>query len=87
MTPEQAKAFVRRHFEEFVNNKNHDIVLETLSDGFFDHDGPGGKPTDREGDRRRMVAMHQQIPDLHVTIEDMVAEGDKDWASVALPSP
>jgi hypothetical protein len=25
MTPDQSKAFIRRHFEEFVNNKNHDI--------------------------------------------------------------
>jgi hypothetical protein len=34
MTPDQAKAFVRHHFEEFVNNKNHDIVMQTLSDDF-----------------------------------------------------
>jgi predicted ester cyclase len=77
MTTDEAKAFVRRHFEEFVNNKNHDIVLQTLSDDFYDHDGPDGKPTDREGDRRMMIVMHQQIPDLHLTIEDMIAEGDK----------
>lgn len=72
-----AKAFVHRHFEEFVNRKNHDVVLETLSADFVDHDGPGGKPTDREGDRRMMIAMHEQIPDLHVTIEDIIAEDDK----------
>jgi predicted ester cyclase len=77
MTTEEAKAFVLHHFEEFVNKKNHDVVLQTLSDDFYDHDGPGGKPTDREGDRRLMIAMHQQIPDLHLTIEDMIAEGDK----------
>ena len=77
MTAEQAKAFVRRHFEEFVNKGNHDIVLQTLSEDFHDHDGPDGKPTDREGDRRLMIAMHQQIPDLRLTIEDMIAENDK----------
>src|SRR5262249_32739998 len=54
-----------------------DIVLETLSDDFYDHDGPGGKPTDREGDRRMMIAMHERIPDLHLTIEDLIAEHDK----------
>lgn len=77
MTAEQAKAFVRHHFEEFVNNKNHDVVRQTLSDDFCDHDGPNGRPTDREGDRRLMIAVHEQIPDLHVTIEDMIAERDK----------
>ena len=77
MTSDEAKAFVRRHFEEFVNRKNHDIVMETLSDDFHDHDGPDGKSTDREGDRRMMIAMHEQIPDLSLTIEDMIAEGNK----------
>jgi predicted ester cyclase len=77
MTTGQAKAFVRHHFEEFVNKKNHDIVMQTLSDDFRDHDGPNGRPTDREGDRRLMIAMHEQIPDLHVTIEDTIAEHDK----------
>jgi predicted ester cyclase len=77
MTTEQAKAFVRHHFEEFVNNKNHDVVSQTLSDDFLDHDGPNGRPTDRDGDRRLMIAMHEQVPDLHLTIEDMIAERDK----------
>ena len=41
---EHAKAFVRRHFEEFVNRKNHDIVLTNLADDFYDNDGPNGQP-------------------------------------------
>jgi predicted ester cyclase len=77
MTPDKAKALVRHHFEEFVNKKNHDIVYETMSDDFLDHDGPGGKPTNREGGRQMMVDWHQMMPDLHLTIEDMIAEGDK----------
>jgi predicted ester cyclase len=77
MTPENAKALVRHHFEEFVNKKNHNIVYETMSDDYLDHDGPGGKPTNREGGRQMMIGWHQAMPDLHVTIEDMIAEGDK----------
>ena len=77
MTVAENKALVRRHFDEFVNKKNHDIVMETVSDDFVDHDGPGGRATDRDGDRGMMIALHGQIDDLHVTIEDMVGEGDK----------
>ena len=77
MTTDQAKAFGRHHFEEFVNKKNHDIVMQTLSEDFHDHDGPNGGSTDREGDRQLMIAMHEQIPDLHLTIEDMIAEHDR----------
>jgi predicted ester cyclase len=38
---------------------------------------PGGKPTGVEGDEKMMLAMHQSVADLHIAIEDMIAEGDK----------
>ena len=77
MTNDEMKAYVRRHFEAFVNQKNVDIADETLAASFMDHDGPGGKPIDREGDKAMMRGMHARFPDLCVTIEDMIAEGDK----------
>lgn len=77
MSSEEAKALVRRHFEEFVNKKNHDVVYDTMAEDFYDHDGPGGRPGNREIGRKMMTAWHQSTPDLHVTIEDMIAEGDK----------
>lgn len=77
MTPDAMKAYVRRHFEQFVNAKNVDIADETLGESFLDHDGPEGKPIDRAGDKAMMRGMHARFPDLHVTIEDMIAEGDK----------
>lgn len=77
MTTENAKALVRYHFDEFVNRQNHDVVQQTLSADFLDHDGPQGRSTDREGDRRMMAELHAVLPDLRVTIEDMIAEGDK----------
>ena len=77
MTRDEGVALVRYHFEEFVNRKKHDVVLETLAGDFYDHDGPGGRPTDRDGDRQMMIALHRQIPDLHVSIEDLIAEQDK----------
>jgi predicted ester cyclase len=77
MTPEEMKMDVRRHFEAFVNQKHVDIADETVSPDFVDHDGPGGKPADREVDKVMMRGMHARYPDLHVTIEDMIAERDK----------
>lgn len=29
------------------------------------------------GDEQMMIAMHRSMPDLRLTIEDMIAEGDK----------
>ena len=47
------------------------------SSTFFDHDGPGGKSIAREGDKAMMRAMHTRFPDLHVTLEDMIADSEK----------
>ena len=77
LTLEEMKQVVRRQFDEFVNKKNADVILETLTADFLDHDGPGGKPGGVEADRKMMLGMYERMPDLHVTIEDMIAEGDK----------
>jgi steroid delta-isomerase-like uncharacterized protein len=77
MTTDEMKAFVSRHFEEFVNQKQNDAADRYLADDFVDHDGPGGKQVNREEDKAMMRAMQARYPDLHVTIEDMIAEGDK----------
>jgi hypothetical protein len=48
---EYNKQFVRAHFEEFVNRKNSGIILQNMTPDFYDHDGPGGKPTGVAGDQ------------------------------------
>lgn len=77
MNLEQSKAFIRNHFEELVNRKNHRVIYENLAENFVDHDGPTGGLTDRESNYRMMTELHRQMPDFRVRIEDMIAEGDK----------
>jgi predicted ester cyclase len=77
LTLDQMKQFVRNHFEEFVNKQNAAVIRNNMTPDFHDHDGPGGRPTGVEGDEQMMLAMYKSMPDLHITIEDMIAEGDK----------
>jgi predicted ester cyclase len=77
LKPGQMKDFVRQHFEDFVNKRNAAVIRRNMTPDFFDHDGPEGKPTDIAGDEQMMLGMHKAMPDLRLTIEDMVAEGDK----------
>ena len=77
LTPAEMKQFVRDHFEDFVNQRNASVIRKNMAPDFYDHDGPGGKPTGVDGDEQMMLAMYKAMPDLHLTIEDMVAEGDK----------
>lgn len=77
LTLEQMKQFVREHFEDFVNRRNAGVIRKNMTPDFYDHDGPGGKPTGVEGDEQMMLSMYKAMPDLHLNIEDMIAEGDK----------
>jgi len=77
LTLDQTKQFVRQHFEDFVNKRNASIIQRNMTPDFYDHNGPGNKPTDRNGDEKMMVEMYKAMPDLHVTIDDIIAEGDK----------
>lgn len=77
LTPDQMKNRVRSHFEDFVNNRKADVIRTNMTPDFNDHDGPGGQPTGVEGDEKMMIAMYQRMPDLRLTIEDLIAEGDK----------
>ena len=38
---------------------------------------PGGKPAGVSGDEEMMLGMYKAMPDLRLTIEDIIAEGDK----------
>jgi len=77
LSPEQMKQLVRAHFEDFVNRRKAEVIRKNMTPNFVDHDGPGGKPTGVEGDEQMMLGMYKIMADLRLTIEDMIAEGDK----------
>ena len=78
-TIEEAKAFVRNHFEEFVNRKNIAIGEKNLSPNFVDHgtDVPPGLPPGPAGAMQYVGGALKRVPDLHVTIHDIIAEQNR----------
>jgi predicted SnoaL-like aldol condensation-catalyzing enzyme len=79
MTHAEMKQFIRNHFEEFVNRKNIRIGKLNFAPTFVDHgaDVPPGLPPGPEGAMQYVGAALKKVPDLHVTIEDLIAEDDK----------
>lgn len=71
------KALVIGHFDRFVNQRDLSAIDRNMTPTFVDHDGPGGRPTDRQGDRAMMETMHRLLPDLRVEVLEALAEGDK----------
>src|SRR5215467_4023156 len=71
------KQFVRDHFEDFVNKRKAAVIRKNMTLDFYDHDGPGGKPTGADGDEQMMIVTQKSMPDLRVTIEEMIAVVDR----------
>ncbi len=78
MSSEDNKALVRRFFEEVFNEKRVDRADEFVAPDYLDHAAVPGQGPGLEGAKQQRWAMYfAAIPDIHATIDDMVAEGDK----------
>jgi steroid delta-isomerase-like uncharacterized protein len=71
------KALVRRYVEEVLNKKNLDLIDQLFARAFIDHDSSMPEAKGPAGVKRLAAMAHASFPDLHFTIEDMVAEGNR----------
>jgi len=77
MSERENKALVRRFTEEFRNRGNLAVAEELLAADYVLHAGIGPDIHGIEGCKQDMVMTRSAFPDLHMTIDDMVAEGDR----------
>ena len=79
MSSEENKAFMRRFYEEVFNQKNLAAIDDFVAPDFVNRSAAqlGLVSGDLEHVRQFVVEVMQSFPDLHYTVEDMVAEGDK----------
>ena len=78
MLTENNKVLVRGYIEEVFNKKNLATLGELISPNHIDHSAAAaGSPAGPEGSRQLIGMMLTAFPDLHVMVEDMIAEGDK----------
>ncbi len=78
MSEQQNKAVARRVIEELFNQGNLDAADELFTPNYILHD-PASLEEVRgpEGFKRFVGMFRAAFPDLHVTIEDQVAEGNE----------
>ncbi len=78
MSTEDNKELVRQFFEEVFNERRLDRADEFVAPDYLDHAAVPGQGPGLEGAKQQRWARYfAAIPDLHTTIDDMVAEGDK----------
>jgi len=63
--------------EEVLNKGNMQVVDELIAPNFVEHDPFPGQAPGVEGLKQAMVALRQAFPDLHVTVDEMLSDGDK----------
>lgn len=71
------KALDRRIVEEGFSKGNIAVLDELIAADCVDHAAPPGTPSGREGVKQFFTMLRSAFPDLHFTIEDVIAEGDK----------
>lgn len=76
MSTETNKATVRRYIEQIMNEKQYDLVDEFLVEAVELH-GSGPGISGRAALAEFYAAFFAAFPDWQMTIDDMVAEGDK----------
>ena len=71
------KRIVRRLIEEAQEGGNLAVIDELMAEDFVDHTPLPGLPPTRDGVSMLFAGMRQAFPDLRVTIEEQIADGEK----------
>ena len=78
MSTEQNKSIVRRWIEEGWNKANIGLIDPVYAANFVQHDPNVPMPVRSADDLKNYVGAYlTAFPDLHFTVEDLVAEGDR----------
>jgi steroid delta-isomerase-like uncharacterized protein len=77
MSTEQNKASARRGFEEIWNQGNLAVVDELTSPDYAGHFFLPGMASGVEGFKQFVMLYRSAFPDVHFTVDDIVAEGDR----------
>ena len=89
MSPETNKAIVRRLVEQVWNKRRVDLIEEFFSEDAVLHITGMSSKSGSESIRDTVTMILRAYPDLHLVIDDEVAEGHKvvnRWTVMGLPS-
>ena len=77
MSTEENKAVLRRNCEEAFNKGDLAVADENIANNYVYHGSGGLEFKGPEGFKQFITMLRTAFPDLHVTVGDMFAEGDK----------
>jgi predicted ester cyclase len=75
------KKVFERVIEQAYNKGNVDVLNEAFAPNFVEHQA-GIVPPKAEGVKRSIAFLRGAFPDLELTIEEIITNGDKTWARI-----
>src|SRR5438270_8352980 len=78
MTPDEGRALINRFYDEGWNANNLDVYDELVTDDFVDHQAVPGLPPGREGFKQLNVMFRAAMPDVWVTVDDIITDSERD---------
>ena len=75
-TTEKNKLLIRRYIEEVVNTGNVDDLASFISPDYIESHDQTGQSSGLEGAKRHILGVRETYPDLHVAVEQQIAEGE-----------
>jgi steroid delta-isomerase-like uncharacterized protein len=77
MSVESNRALVSRIWDEVWNAGNLDTVDQVLSPDYFGNIPSTAGIRGREGFKQLITSYRTAFPDVHLTVDDLIAEGDR----------
>lgn len=76
MSADENKLLVRRYYEEVLNTGNVDRLAEFISPAYVEVHNNVRHPMGLEGAKEHVLGVRRTYPDLHLTVEQQIAEGE-----------
>jgi steroid delta-isomerase-like uncharacterized protein len=77
MSTEDNKQLLHRYVTEVWDNGNLEALREFLAPDYRRHVSPTLPPLDLEGQMQRLAGFRSALPDITLTVEDVMAEADR----------
>ena len=77
MSVENHKALIQDYIEEVWNQGNLSRADDLLAADYRRYPAPTAAALSRDAQKQRIAALRAAFPDVHLTIEDLLIEGDR----------
>lgn len=82
MSANENRSLVRRYYEEIVNTGNVDALAEFISPDYVEVQNNTRYPVGLAGAKEHLLGVRETYPDLQLTVEQQIAEGE--WVATCV---